>query len=271
MPIQVSEAICFDTAESVQLLRFNQGGRVGGRYVAGALQTPVKMLASVQQPSGKDLQKLPEGERDKDVMKFITIKPLRTTSDRDNLMADVIIRRGVQYKVIYSEDWDVFGQTTNMAARLSTADYVIVPPAPPVCVGSHTSDLFWTPILDYTWITAQEYWRRYNSVSPPTLQAIGGWNVSAFRPTTWIMSVFIDTAGSNIFPNSVDFYLEDDNGVTIAQITHIFEDDNGNDPIVIGPATINWTNSDPAAFIHRIVEEEGFYIDGPNISCIDFL
>lgn len=115
MPINVSEALDADTAEILTVKR-QTGTYVDGLYVKGA-ETTFKTLASAQQPTPKELKSLAEGERDKDIRKFISKKPVRTASDRDGLIADRIVYKGNDYKIIAVSDWDVYGQTTSFGAR----------------------------------------------------------------------------------------------------------------------------------------------------------
>ena len=116
MPINVSEALCMDTAEVVTVTRTTGGGYVDGLYVKGG-QSTFKTICSVQQPSPKELQNLPEGERDKDIRKFISKKPVFTTNDRDGDIADSIRYKGNNYKIISAGDWDSYGHTTSFGVR----------------------------------------------------------------------------------------------------------------------------------------------------------
>lgn len=116
MPINVSEALDVDTSEIVTVERSSGGSYVNGIYQKGATAT-FKTVCSVQQPSPDELQNLPEGERDKDIRKFISKKSVRTASDRDGLIADTIIYKGVRYKLISAGDWNAYGHTTSFGAR----------------------------------------------------------------------------------------------------------------------------------------------------------
>lgn len=116
MPINVSEAIDSDTAEIITVERAEVGGYVDGLYVPGVTST-FKTICSVQAPSPDELQTLAEGERNKDVRKFISKKPLRTTQDRDDTIADVVIYDGFRFKIISSGNWSVYGHTTAFGAR----------------------------------------------------------------------------------------------------------------------------------------------------------
>lgn len=116
MPVNVSEALDTDTSEIVTVIRTSGGVYVDGIYQKG-VQSTFKTVCSVQQPTPEELQNLPEGERNKDIRKFISKKPVRTASDRDGLIADLIRYKGFDYKVISAGDWDSYGHTTSFGAR----------------------------------------------------------------------------------------------------------------------------------------------------------
>lgn len=116
MVINVSEALDTDTAKPTTVERTSPGDYVGGIYQPGSPST-FKALISTQQPSPKQLEVLPEGERSKDVKLFISNKPLRTADDKDQLPADVVISKGKRYKLIQAGDWNDYGHTTAMGVR----------------------------------------------------------------------------------------------------------------------------------------------------------
>lgn len=116
MPINVSEALDSDTGVILTVERTTGGGYVDGIYIKGNT-TIFKTLGSPQQPTAQDLQILPEGERNKDIYKFITKKPVRTASDKDSVIADTILFKGARFKIIMVQDWDLFGHTTSFGAR----------------------------------------------------------------------------------------------------------------------------------------------------------
>lgn len=118
MVINVSEAINTDTAEIITVERDGgTGDFVDGLFVKGGITT-FKTLASVQQPTPKQLQILPEGERDKNPRLFISRKPLRTTSDRDGTIADIVIYKGIRFKIIMPADWESYGHTMAFGVRI---------------------------------------------------------------------------------------------------------------------------------------------------------
>jgi len=116
MVINVSEALCTDTAETITVTRVSEGGFIDGLYVKGTNST-FKTLASVQQPTPKQLEILPEGERNKDNRVFISKKPIRTSDDALNLQADTIRHKGTDYKIVFSADWDSYGYTMAIGTR----------------------------------------------------------------------------------------------------------------------------------------------------------
>ena len=116
MPINVSEALDTDTSEIVTVIRTSNGSYVDGIYVKGT-QSTFKTICSVQQASPEELLTLTEGERNKDIRKFISKKIIRTSSDKDSVLADIVRYKGFDYKIISSGDWDSYGHTTSFGAR----------------------------------------------------------------------------------------------------------------------------------------------------------
>ncbi len=89
-----------------------------GIYRKGRTKT-FKTVASVQQPTPKELEMMPSGEREKDVRKFISTRPLRTTQDKDGVIADIVLYKGNRYKLIRAADWQEYGHTTVFGTRES--------------------------------------------------------------------------------------------------------------------------------------------------------
>lgn len=116
MPINVSEALDSDTAILTVVERKGSGGYVDGVYVK-ALDSLLKVLISPQQPTPEEAMVLPEGERNKDMFKFICNKLLRPTIDKDNIQADRVKYDGNWYKIIRVEGWIVFGHCIAYGVR----------------------------------------------------------------------------------------------------------------------------------------------------------
>lgn len=113
MPINVSEAIDSDTAVIVPLEN-STGGYVDGIYQK-ATTTVTMALASVQQPTPKQLEFLEGGERVKDIKSFYLNKEVKEADDDGP--ETVITHRGQRYKVVFAGDWQDFGWFFAMGAR----------------------------------------------------------------------------------------------------------------------------------------------------------
>lgn len=75
-----------------------------GIYVPGA-PTDTVIQASVQPVNGKELQTLPEGERERDWLKVYTLATLKTTNQHDGTSADHIIIDAITYQVRQVWGW----------------------------------------------------------------------------------------------------------------------------------------------------------------------
>ena len=117
MTINVSEALDSDTGEIVTVTRTSTGGYTDGLYVKG-LTTTFKTICSVQPATPVEIQNLPEGERTKDIRKFISIKVIRSSDEKTSVIADTIRYKSKDYKIISAGDWDVYGHTTAFGARV---------------------------------------------------------------------------------------------------------------------------------------------------------
>lgn len=106
MPIQVTEALDFDTSVIVQLEDSSGGKYIEGIYVPG-IPAIRKALASVQQPSPEQLNFLEGGERTKDLKAFYLNK--KVVASKGDKIATVIIHRSKRYKVIFIGDWEDYG------------------------------------------------------------------------------------------------------------------------------------------------------------------
>ena len=115
MPINVSEALDADTCIKLKVERRSSGSYVNGIYVEGSVSYFYSLM-SPQSPSAKMLEMLPEGERDKDIMMFVSKRTLRTVDDSQGIPPDVILFSGRRYRVIQLADWSTFGHTIAFGA-----------------------------------------------------------------------------------------------------------------------------------------------------------
>ena len=104
MPIKVNEAIDTDTAELITVIRVTGSAYIDGIYTRGT-ETTLKMLASVQPLTGRELQALPEGERAKELLKFISKRVIFSGDDRTELSADIVVHDNKRYKIINSGNY----------------------------------------------------------------------------------------------------------------------------------------------------------------------
>ncbi len=75
-----------------------------GRAVAGGTST-LAMVASVQPVTGRDLQRMPEGLRTRELVKLYTTTQLRTADEGAGTVADRFAYRGATWEVQTVEDW----------------------------------------------------------------------------------------------------------------------------------------------------------------------
>lgn len=80
---------------------------VNGIATRGAEPAPVQVPACVVPITGKDLQRLPEGERTMERRAVFTGYPLRTSGP--GRWADVVVIEGEDWQVENPEDWSALG------------------------------------------------------------------------------------------------------------------------------------------------------------------
>lgn len=78
--------------------RSSTGGYVNGRWVDG-VEEPLSFKGNVQPVSYEELQRLPEGLRDKDMILVMTQFELRTANQIDGTEPDYITWQGRSYQV----------------------------------------------------------------------------------------------------------------------------------------------------------------------------
>lgn len=116
MTINVSEALDSDTAQLATVVRYEPSQQVNGIWQRPQTRS-FKALMSLQQPSPKQLEILPENERTLDIRLFISNKRVRTSDEEEQVNADEIHLNGQKFKVIRSGDWNAFGHTTGLCVR----------------------------------------------------------------------------------------------------------------------------------------------------------
>lgn len=89
------------------------GSYVAGRWVEGAA-TILEITASIQPATPKELQRLPEGDRTRDVIAIWTTTELRVG---EGAQADRVSYGGATYEVQAVERWDLGAYWKALAAR----------------------------------------------------------------------------------------------------------------------------------------------------------
>lgn len=101
--------------------RYAAGTWVAGGFVAGAA-TSSTIKASVQPATGRDLLRLNEGLRTRDVVKvFAALGDLRTADETAATPADRVVHLGEEYEVVEVEAW-AMAQMPHVEALAVRAD-----------------------------------------------------------------------------------------------------------------------------------------------------
>ncbi len=90
--------------EAITLHRRAVGTRSEGRYTPGAAVDSI-IYASVQPLSGRELERLPEGERQKHSVKVYTETELRTSDQAADTLADLLVINSGTFKVLRVDRW----------------------------------------------------------------------------------------------------------------------------------------------------------------------
>lgn len=104
--------------QAITAIRTFPGVYINGLYEAGRT-SQIALKASVQPAGSKDLSFLPEGQRTKQLMKFITVQRLQTADESESNTADVIMWNGNNWRVINVQDWKRHGYFRSVAEQLT--------------------------------------------------------------------------------------------------------------------------------------------------------
>lgn len=118
MALNVSMAIDTDTGERVSILRKAAGEYIKGIWTVTSEDTPIKALASVQQPTKQEIELFTGLERDKDMKTFYINKKLRASSEFGEAQADVISWNSRLYRVMKLGEWQSYGYNIGIGVRI---------------------------------------------------------------------------------------------------------------------------------------------------------
>lgn len=91
--------------ESLGVRRFAAGTRTKGRYTRGT-QSSINIDAVAMPINGKERLLLPEGERNREIIKIYSESEFFTADELNNKSADIVTWKGKEYEIINVSDWN---------------------------------------------------------------------------------------------------------------------------------------------------------------------
>lgn len=107
--------------DTIVISRRAQAARVAGREQPPASVTTIPARASVQTPTGKDLQRLAEGRLVGDVRVVFTRMALLVGGPGTGFLPDFVSFEGLVYEVEHVEHWKSFGANYYRAVVRATS------------------------------------------------------------------------------------------------------------------------------------------------------
>ena len=94
----------YASAYTVQRQAAGSYSTTTGRWVDGVI-SEIEVMASIQPVPGHMLKALPEGRVAKDMIRIFTTTQLQTESAESSVKADIFVKDGVNYMIIYTKDY----------------------------------------------------------------------------------------------------------------------------------------------------------------------
>jgi hypothetical protein len=120
--VDVSAAVIGLSQDVVDVVRRNGAGSyVAGDWVPSSNVSTTTYAANVQQASGRDIQKLPEGERTREAIVVYLPRdagPFQVSERTAGLDRDRLVWRGVTFELARVEDWSSYGYWRALAVRV---------------------------------------------------------------------------------------------------------------------------------------------------------
>lgn len=85
-------------AQTVQVQRTGKGAWVDGVYTPGKAEA-MSFKGIVTQASSRDMEQVPEGDRQKGAIRVLSTVPLYITGEAGSNLSDIVVYRGERYKV----------------------------------------------------------------------------------------------------------------------------------------------------------------------------
>jgi len=98
----------FALTADLMIERFGGGAYVDGRWV-NEQPTQVALTANVQPAGGRQLMRLPEGDRTRDNITVWSTSELRPVARAQGKPGDLVLWNGERYEVIQLNDWSANG------------------------------------------------------------------------------------------------------------------------------------------------------------------
>jgi len=92
--------------EQLTVERHEAGTWTDGRFVKG-VQSEITIEASVQPLRGNEVKILPEHRRTSEAVKIYTSTKIRTTDEKNQLPADVILHDNKRFEIHSVENWSI--------------------------------------------------------------------------------------------------------------------------------------------------------------------
>jgi hypothetical protein len=118
MFMNLAPAVIF-FSKPVTLRSSQPGVLLNGRFTPGGYIDST-IQATVQPATAKDLNILPEGERQKQIKAFWSLTEMRMSADTINTDSDLLVEKGKSYKVIHAFDRSDNGYYKVLAEFLPT-------------------------------------------------------------------------------------------------------------------------------------------------------
>jgi hypothetical protein len=109
--IDVSELLVDPDFSTNYIIWRTTGEWVNGRFVEDEPQR-INFYGPVQPPTAKDLELMPEADRVKGIMNFLSQQPIYIT--RENAISDIAEYNGERYKITQVKNWYNWNRATGM-------------------------------------------------------------------------------------------------------------------------------------------------------------
>lgn len=139
------------------------------------------------------------------------------------------------------------------------------------CTPTMLSDMYWLG-GNIWWSDPNQWWYDQHGARPDTqfYTAIGGWNTPEFRPSQLKICAFVQPSEFNQLPSTFDVTAFDEDN-NILGITMGVVELQGQENVISVTVALDWSSTPVGLGFSRFELDPDLYIDGPNITCIEFV